>query len=104
QGTVTDIDGNFTLSAPTGGSLIVSYVGYVTQEVPVSASVRIVLLADVELLEEVVVIGYGSGRKISSTVGSVVNINSEQIAEKPIANPLDALQGKVPGLQVFTSS
>lgn len=104
QGTITDIDGNFQLSAPTGGTLIVSYVGFDTQEVAVRANVRVILVPDTELLEEVVVIGYGTGRKISSTVGSVVNVSSEQIAEKPLANPLDALQGKVPGLQVYTSS
>ncbi len=104
QGTVSDIDGNFTLSAPAGGTLIVSYVGMQTQEIPVSANVNAILIADSELLEDVVVIGYGSARKISSTVGSVVNVSSEEISDKPIANPLDALQGKVPGLQVFTSS
>ena len=104
QGTVSDIDGNFTLSAPAGGTLIVSYVGMQTQEIPVSANVNAILIADSELLEDVVVIGYGSARKISSTVGSVVNVSSEKISDKPIANPLDALQGKVPGLQVFTSS
>lgn len=104
QGTVTDIDGSFTLSAPTGGTLVVSYVGYQTQEVTVSTNVRVVLQEDTEVLEDLVVIGYGSARKISSTVGSVVNVSSEEISEKPIANPLDALQGKVPGLQVFTSS
>jgi TonB-linked SusC/RagA family outer membrane protein len=70
----------------------------------VSANVNAILIADSELLEDVVVIGYGSARKISSTVGSVVNVSSEEISDKPIANPLDALQGKVPGLQVFTSS
>jgi len=104
QGTVTDIDGNFNLTAPSDGVLVISYVGYVSQQVPVSENIRIVLLPDAELLDEVVVIGYGTGRKISSTVGSVVNVGSKEISEKPLANPLDALQGKVPGLQVYTSS
>ena len=104
QGTVTDVDGNFNLSAPSGGTLVISYVGYVTQEVTVSANVNVTLITDSEVLEDVVVIGYGSARKISATVGSVSTVSSRDIAEKPIANPMDALQGKVPGLQVYTST
>lgn len=104
QGTVTDGSGNFTLSAPASGTLVVSYVGYVTQEVPVSSNVRVILTTDSEVLEDFVVIGYGSGRKISSTVGSVVKVSSKDIIDKPIPNAMDALQGKVPGLQIFTST
>ncbi|WP_313379962.1 SusC/RagA family TonB-linked outer membrane protein [Proteiniphilum saccharofermentans] len=103
QGTVSDIDGNFNLSAPAGGTLVISYVGYQTQEVPVSTNVRVILGEDSEILEDVVVIGYMQ-RRITSTSASVVKVNSEQIEEKPTANPMDALQGKVAGLQVYTSS
>src|SRR5690606_9902041 len=103
QGAVTDINGNFNLSAPTGGTLIVSYVGYTTQEVPVSSNVRIVLSEDSEMLEDIVVVGYMQ-RKISATSASVVKVNAKEIEEKPTANPMDALQGKVAGLQVYTSS
>ncbi len=78
QGTITDANGVFLLQAPVGGTLVISYVGYVSQQVPVSENIRIVLLPDAELLDEVVVIGYGTGRKISSTVGSVVNVGSER--------------------------
>src|SRR5690554_783039 len=60
QGTVTDIDGDFTLSAPADGILVVSYVGYETQEVPVSANVRVVLRDDTEILDELVVTALGS--------------------------------------------
>ncbi|MDD4009683.1 MAG: SusC/RagA family TonB-linked outer membrane protein [Fermentimonas sp.] len=103
QGAVTDINGNFNLSAPTGGTLIVSYVGYTTQEVSVSSNVRIVLSEDSEMLEDIVVVGYMQ-RKISATSASVVKVNAKEIEEKPTANPMDALQGKVAGLQVYTSS
>lgn len=103
QGTVTDIDGKFTISAPANGTIVVSYVGYTTQEVPVSANVRVELQTDSELLDDVVVVGYMQ-RKISATTASVVKVSSKEIEERPTANPMDALQGKVAGLQVFTSS
>src|SRR5690554_4002266 len=57
QGTVTDIDGNFNLTAPTGGTLVVSYVGYLSQEVAVSSRVNVTLVPDTQLLDEVVIVG-----------------------------------------------
>ena len=104
QGTVTDYEGLFSISAPANGTLIVSYVGMVTQEVAVNSTLRITLKADSELLDEVVVTGYGSGRKVSATVGSVARVSSKDIVDKPVANAFDALQGKVPGLQIYTST
>lgn len=103
QGTTTDIDGNFTLSAPANGTLVISYVGYQTQEVAVAATLNIVLKTDAEMLDDVVVIGY-SQRKLAATSASVVKVSSKEIKEKPTANPFDAIQGKVSGLQVYTSS
>ena len=67
QGTVTDIDGNFTLSAPADGVLVITYVGYESQEVPVSPNVRVVLTTDTQLLDEVMVVAYGTARKESFT-------------------------------------
>ena len=67
QGTVTDVNGNFNLSAPVGGTLVVSYVGKITQEVPVTANPRIVLIEDSEMLEEVMVVAYGTAKKESFT-------------------------------------
>ena len=103
QGTVTDANGKFTLSAPTSGTLLISYVGYKSQEVAVSANVNVLLQTDTQLLEEVVFIGYMQ-RKITATSASVVQVSSKVIEEKPTANAMDALQGKVAGLQVYTSS
>ena len=65
---------------------------------------NITLKADAEVMEEVVVVGYGTGKKIGSVVGAVAKVNSDKIASKPVANAMDALQGQVSGLQVYTSS
>ena len=98
QGTVTDIDGNFTLSAPAGGTLVVSYVGYETQEVPVSANIRVVLVTDAELLDEVLVVAYGTARK-STFTGSAASVDTEQIGNMSLGNISKALDGTVPGVQ-----
>ncbi len=99
QGTVTDIDGNFNLSAPANGTLVISYVGYATQEVPVSANVRVVLITDTELLDEVVVVAYGttSTRKLASAVSTVQGNAFKDAANTSIDQ---ALQGRTTGLQV----
>lgn len=75
-----------------------------TQEVPVRPKVSVVLKTDSELMEEVVVTGYGTGRKVGSVVGSVTAVSAEKFEKKPVANVADALQGQVAGLQVFTPS
>src|SRR5690554_3888768 len=95
QGTITDFNGNFTLSAPTGGTLVVSYVGFVTQEVPVSANVNIVLHTDTELLDEVLVVAYGTAKK-STFTGSAATVDTDQITNRSIANVSKALDGTVP--------
>ena len=99
QGTVTDVDGSFNLSAPSGSILIVSYVGYVTQEVAVSTSARIILAPDNQLLEEVMVVAYGTAKR-SSFTGSASVIDSEAISKRQVANVTNALSGQVAGVQV----
>ncbi len=84
--------------------MVVSFIGMKTQEVPVRPKVSVVLKADSELMEEVVVTGYGTGRKVGSVVGSVTAVSAEKFEKKPVANVADALQGQVAGLQVFTPS
>jgi TonB-linked SusC/RagA family outer membrane protein len=103
QGTVTDIDGNFTISAPVGGTLVVSYVGYQTQEVPVSANVRVVLTSDSELLEDLVVVAYGvqSARTIASSISTV---RADAIRDVPSASFDQMLQGRASGVQITTPS
>ena len=105
QGVLVDFNGNFTLSAPAGGRLQVSFMGYHTQIVPVSANVGVIrLVPDAELLDEVIVIGFGTGRTGASLVANVTRVGGAQLQNRPVANALDALQGQVPGLAVFTQS
>ncbi|WP_070708204.1 SusC/RagA family TonB-linked outer membrane protein [Porphyromonas sp. HMSC077F02] len=102
-GTMTGMDGDFTLKAKQGELIIVSYVGYKTQEVAAAPNLNIKLVPDTELLDDVVVIGYGT-RKVANTSASVVKINSKELQAKPTANIMDAVQGKVAGVKVLTSS
>lgn len=102
NGVITDIDGNFTLSnvAPTA-TLLVSYVGYKTQEIRVDGktSFNIVLAEDAEVLDEVVVVGYGVQKKQSLT-GAVTAITSETIQTTKSENLINNIQGKMPGLMI----
>ena len=100
QGTVTDFDGNFTLSAPATGTLVVSYVGYQTQEVPVSANVRVTLREDTELLEEVVVTALGITREKKSLGSAVQDVNADELVKAASPNVISSLSGKVAGMQV----
>ncbi len=97
QGTVTDVDGSFTLTAPADGTLVISYVGYATKEVPVSPNVRVVLSTDSELLDEVIVVAYGVAKK-STFTGSAVTVKADQIENRSIENVSKALDGTVPGV------
>ena len=103
-GTITDIDGNFSLSVPASSTLIISYVGMKTQEVQLdgSSSYEITLEDDSQALEEVVVIGYGSVKRKDLT-GSVATVNSEVLAAVPVANATEALTGKMAGVQITTT-
>lgn len=103
QGTVTDTDGNFMLTVPAGSNtLVVSYVGMITQEVAVSSNVQVVLIEDMEILEEVVVIGYGTQAKKDIT-GSVAVVSAEQLTDTPVATFAEALQGKASGVYISTT-
>ena len=105
-GTVTDMDGKFQLpNVPSSAKTLgISFIGMQSQELPIKQTMNVILKPDTETLEEVVVLGYGSGKKIGSIVGSVAKVNSEKLSAKPVANAMDALQGQVSGLQVYTSS
>lgn len=103
QGTVTDIDGNFNLSAPANGTLVISYVGYQTQEVPVSGNVRVVLGEDSEMLEEVVVTALGLTREKKTLGYGVSSFSGDEISNAQRVNPMEALQGKVAGLEVSSA-
>ena len=106
RGTVTDIDGNYTLTdVPASGNLQISYVGMRTQVVPVNGrtTIDIVLATDTELLDEVVVVGYGTQKKVNVT-GSVSAIDSKSLESRPVQNVSQALQGVIPGLNLTQSS
>lgn len=85
-------------------TLMVSFIGMQTLEVKIDKVINVMLKPDTEALDEVVVVGYGSAKKIGSVVGAVTQVKSEKLAAKPVANAMDALQGQVSGLQVYTSS
>lgn len=105
NGTVTDIDGKYILSnVPSDAILVFSYIGMSTLEESVNGrnSINVTLQEDIQALEEVVVIGYGTARKRDLT-GSIVTIGSKEIANRPSSNPLASLQGKVAGVQVVNS-
>lgn len=103
NGTVTDFDGNFTLNVSEGVTLVVSYVGYRTQEIKATDNMKVVLKEDAELLDEVVVVGYGTQRKGNLT-GSISNVKSEKLTTAPIGNVTNMLAGQLPGLTVKQTS
>lgn len=99
NGTITDFDGNFTLNAQKGDIIVISFIGYKTQELPAAANMNVVMEDDSQMLEDVVVIGYGSVKK-SDLSGSVVAIEAEEINRGAVTSPQELMQGKVPGLSV----
>ena len=99
NGTITDFDGNFTLEVAEGATLEISYVGYASQTVLASANMTILLSEDSEILEEVVVTGYSTQRKADLT-GAVTVVSASDMQKMGEANPMKALQGKVPGLNI----
>ena len=104
--TTTDFDGKYSMQAAKGDVLAFSSIGFVTQKVTVGSSsqIDIVLATDTEMLEETVVVGYGTAKKISSVVGASTIVKSDAFTKIPTASAGDALQGKVAGLQIYTSS
>ena len=101
--TVTDFDGNFVLKANQGANITISYVGYQNATVKAAPSVEVTLVDDETVLQDVVVIGYGSVRKSDAT-GSVTSVEADQLNKGLATSPADLLQGKTPGVQVTTNS
>ena len=100
-GTATDMDGNFTLNVASKAVLVVSSIGYESQEVPVNGRklINVVLKSDVVALKDVVVVGYGVQKKVNLT-GAVSSLSTDELEGKPIANVLEAMQGTTPGLVI----
>ncbi len=103
-GTVTDFDGNYTLEVPDDAKVLVfSYIGMATQELNITGDVmNVVLSEDVEVLEEVVVTGYGTTKK-RDLVTSVASVSAEQLKDIPVTSAAEALQGKLAGVSVTTT-
>ena len=95
NGMITDLDGKFSLSVQKGATLVISYIGYVAQEIPVKGETQlnIVLKEDSKALEEVVVIGYGTARK-SDVTGSIASVGGDKLREVPAADVSYALQNR----------
>ncbi len=109
QGTTTgiqsDFDGNYILEdIPGNGVLVFSYIGFITQEIAIAnrSTINVGMQQDLQSLDEVVVVGYGTQRKADLT-GSIVTVSAEQIEKTPSANPVQALQGQVAGVQIVSS-
>ncbi len=105
SGTVTDVDGSFVIDAPSTATLVITYTGYTTVEIPVGTqtNIMVVMQEDVLSLSEVVVVGYGSQRKENLT-GAVGLVSAKELAARPITSASQALQGKVSGLWVNQDS
>lgn len=105
QGTITDLDGKFTIDLPEGKKLTISYIGYVQQTVsPKGNAVQIIMQEDSHQLNEVVKLGYGNTQKLKDVTGSVATISAEELEDLPVTNLAEALQGKINGLDIQLGS
>ncbi|MDE7238000.1 MAG: carboxypeptidase-like regulatory domain-containing protein, partial [Paramuribaculum sp.] len=105
NGAMTDLDGKFSLTnVPANAVLVVSYVGFTTQEIPVDgkSNIEILLKEDSKMLEEVVVVGFGTQKKVNLT-GAVATVSADKFENRPVANIGQALQGVVPNLNIGIS-
>jgi TonB-linked SusC/RagA family outer membrane protein len=100
----TEVNGNYTISVPSNGTLVFSFLGYIPQEVVVGSQTKIdvTLKSDVTGLQQVVVVGYGTQKKKDLT-GSITSVKGEEIEKLTVTNPIAALQGKVPGMTISNS-
>ena len=105
NGTITDMDGKFSLRVPSDATLVISFVGYATQEIPLNGrtSISVNLKEDTEMLQEVVVVGFGTQKKVNLT-GSIGIADAKDLEARPVSNATQALQGLVPGLQISTNT
>ena len=102
NGIITDIDGNFTLTVAPNATMVISYVGYVAQEIPLNGQkvLKVTLKDDTEMLDEVVVIGYGTMKK-SDMTGAISSVDTEELTKRATTNPAEALQGKIAGVNIM---
>ena len=105
NGSITDMDGKFSLKVQDDATLVISYIGYVTQEISVKGKtdITVTLQQDNEMLEEVVVVGYGVQKKVNLT-GSVASVGADKIANRPVTSLGQALAGAAPGVRITQGS
>lgn len=105
NGMITDLDGNFSLTVQKNATLVISYIGYVTQEIAIkgNTNLNIILKEDSKALEEVVVIGYGTAKK-SDVTGSIASVGGDKLQEMPSTNITYALQNRVAGVDMTQTS
>ena len=101
NGTITDFDGKFSLDVAKGATLVVSYIGYANQEIPTAGKTdfKIVMKEDSELLEEVVVVGYGVSKKVN-VVGSIATVDSKQLENRATPSVVSAMTGQMAGVTI----
>ncbi|KAA0992923.1 SusC/RagA family TonB-linked outer membrane protein [Dyadobacter aurulentus] len=104
-GTVTDLEGNYTVNVPGSATLVFSFIGYITQEIPLAnrTSLDVKMLADTKALDEVVVVGYGTAKKATLT-GSVTAVKGAELQKAPAANLSNTLGGRLPGVSTVQAS
>jgi TonB-linked SusC/RagA family outer membrane protein len=105
QGTITSVDGSYQISVPADNSVLsYSYVGYTTQEIPVEGKteIDIGLVTETTLMNEIVVVGYGTAKRQDLT-GSIATVSSEEINKIPITNAAEAIKGRLPGVNITTT-
>lgn len=103
NGTISDFDGNFTLSVNQGATLLITYIGYQPMEVKAASNLSLTLVEDSELLDEVVVIGYGSVKRKDVTT-SISSVSTKDLDQRPILSAAQAMQGKAAGVSVVATS
>jgi TonB-linked SusC/RagA family outer membrane protein len=104
NGVITDFDGNFTLNVSANATIVISYVGFQTQEITVNgrSHIKTILNEDTEVLDEVVVVGYGTLKK-SDMTGAISSVDVEELTKRSTTNPAEALQGKISGVNIMKS-
>src|SRR5690554_47127 len=104
-GTATDLDGRYALTVPEGSTLVFSFIGFETQTIAIGGRsvIDVTLAEDMTSLDEVVVVGYGTQRKIETT-GSIASVNADELTQTPIANIAQGIQARVPGVQITQNS
>lgn len=104
NGTVTDVDGNYTIKASDQATLVFSFIGFVSQDISVAGktSIKVQLIEDIVGLDEVVVVGYGK-LQVKDLTSSITTVKTEDLVKTPTGQAMQALQGKVAGLQVVSS-